>query len=88
MEHDGEYSLAECITFVERILFRIKLAILINIISYQLMGLAESRCLDHQLVYDNAIRRELYLASYYLEQTVDLDGKVSTRVIHPDPLES
>lgn len=64
MEHDGEYSLAECITFVERILFCIKLAILINIISYQLMVLAESRFLDHQLVYDNAIRRELYLASY------------------------
>lgn len=52
------------------------------------MGLAESRCLDDQLVYDNAIRRELYLASYYLEQTVDLDGKVSTGVIHPEPLES
>lgn len=64
MEHDGEYSLAKCITFVERELFRIKLAILINIISYQLMGLAESRCLDDQLVYDNAIRRELYLATY------------------------
>lgn len=69
---------------MERELFRIKLAILINIISYQLMGPAESRCLDHQLVGVRQYNQTRALFSVLLELDVDVDGKVSTRsAIHP-----